>query len=115
MRRNEPGSIVFLPGARTGTPPNADRPAAVPLMARGLFALHARMSTGRPFEELVAPAGEQLARFGAPVSQALYADLTAVQGPLFADPQARAVFARPDGSPIGLGDRFQGIRPWAAR
>lgn len=106
VRRNEPESIVFLPGARTGTPPNADRPAAVPLMARGLFALHARMSTGRPFEELVAPA-EQLARFGAPMSRALYADLTAVQGPLFADPQARAVFARPDGSPIGLGDRFQ--------
>ena len=104
-RRNEPESLVFLPGARTGTPANADRPAAVPLMARGLFALHARMTTGRPFEELVVPA-EQLARFGVPMSRALHADLTAVQGPLFADPAARAVFARPDGRPVQVGDRF---------
>lgn len=107
VRRNDPEALVFLPGARAGIPPNADRPAAVPLMARGLFAVQARMPRGRPFEELIAPA-EQLARFGAPMSRALYNDLVAVQAPLFADPQARAVFGTPDGrGAIQVGDRFQ--------
>ena len=105
-RRNEVESIIFLPGARSGIPQNADRPAAVPLFARGLFALYARQTTGRPFEELMAPA-EQLARFGAPMSRALAADLTPVQAALFADPQSRAVFSRPDGSAVRVGDRFQ--------
>lgn len=105
-RRNDPEALVFLPGSRAGIPPNADRPAALPLMARGLFAVQARMPRGRPFEELIGPA-EQLARFGAPMSRALYNDLVAVQAPLFADPQARAVFATPDGRPVQVGDRFQ--------
>ncbi len=105
-RRNDPEALVFLPGPRSGIPPNADRPAALPLMARGLFAVQARMPRGRPFEELIAPA-EQLARFGTPMSRALYNDLIAVQAPLFADPQARAVFATPDGRPVQVGDRFQ--------
>lgn len=105
-RRNDPEALVFLPGARSGIPPNADRPAAIPLMARGLFAVQARMPRGRPFEELISPA-EQLARFGTPMSRALHTDLVAVQGPLFADPQVRAVFAGPGGQPIAVGDRFQ--------
>ena len=50
-------------------PLGADRPAAVPLLARGLFALHTR-KPGRPFEELMAPA-EQLARFGTEVGRGL--------------------------------------------
>lgn len=106
VRRNDPEALVFLPGARSGLPGNADRPAAIPLMARGLFAVQARMPRGRPFEELISPA-EQLARFGAPMSRALHADLLAVQAPLFADPQARAVFAGPGGQAIAVGDRFQ--------
>jgi gamma-glutamyltranspeptidase/glutathione hydrolase len=106
VRRNDPEALVFLPGARAGIPPNADRPAAVPLMARGLFAVQARMPRGRPFEELIGPA-EQLARFGAPMSRALFNDLVAVQAPLFADPQVRAVFSGPDGRLIQVGDRFQ--------
>ena len=105
-RRNDPEALVFLPGARAGIPPNADRPAALPLMARGLFAVQARMPRGRPFEELISPA-EQLARFGAPMSRALHADILAVQAPLFADPQVRAVFAGADGRPVAVGDRFQ--------
>jgi len=103
-RRNEPEAVIFLPGARSGVPQDADRPGALPMLARGLFAVHSRMSGGRPFEELVAPA-EQLARFGAPMSRALSADLAAVQGPLFNDPQARAIFA-PSGQPVQVGDRF---------
>ena len=90
-------AILFLPGGRRAVPAGADRPAAVPLMARGLFALHTRRSA-RPFEELMAPA-EQRARFGAEVSRGLAADLAAVAGPLLADPTAQAIFGRPGGGP----------------
>jgi gamma-glutamyltranspeptidase/glutathione hydrolase len=95
-------AVLFLPGSRAGVPAGADRPAAVPLLARGLFGLYTR-NPGRPFEELMAPA-EQLARFGTEVSRGLAADLAAVSGPLFADPGARAIFARPDGRPKGAGE-----------
>ncbi len=104
-RRGEAEAVLFPPGARQGFPANADRPAALPLMARGLFALHTRLPGGRPIEELIAPA-EQLARFGAPMSRALATDLAAVHGPLFADPNARAVFADAQGRPVAVGDRF---------
>ncbi len=95
-------AIMFLPGARGSVPPGADRPAAVPLMARGLFALHTRKST-RPFEELIAPA-ERGARFGTEVSRGLAADLAAVAGPLLADPAAKAVFGRPGGGAKQAGE-----------
>ncbi|MBP0444161.1 gamma-glutamyltransferase [Roseomonas sp. SSH11] len=99
-RRSEVEAFLFQPGARAGAPAGADRPAAVPMMARGLFALHARQ--GRlPFEQLMAPA-EQMARNGTPVSRALASDLAAVSGPLLADPVSRAVFA-PGGAPAGEG------------
>ncbi|MBP0491507.1 gamma-glutamyltransferase [Pararoseomonas indoligenes] len=99
-RRNEIEAFLFQPGAREGVPRGADRPAAIPMMARGLFALHARQ--GRlPFERTIAPA-EGMARFGTPVSRALSADLAAVAGPLMADPVSRAVFA-PGGNPIAEG------------
>jgi gamma-glutamyltranspeptidase/glutathione hydrolase len=103
-RRNEPEAVIFLPGA--GTTPGGDRPAAVPLLARGLFAVHSRMAGGRPFEEMVSPA-EQLARFGVPMSRALHADISAVRAPLFGDPQTRAVLGAADGSVIPVGERFR--------
>jgi gamma-glutamyltranspeptidase/glutathione hydrolase len=104
-RRGEPEAVLFPAGARASIPAGADRPAAIPMLARGLFALHTRQRAGRPFEELMAPA-EQLARFGAPMSRALHADLSAVQGPLFSDPQARAVFGNAAGQVVPVGDRF---------
>ncbi|MCB4820806.1 gamma-glutamyltransferase [Roseicella aerolata] len=97
-------AVLFLPGAREGVPAGADRPAAVPLLARGLFALHTR-KPGRPFEELMAPA-EQLARFGTEVSRGLAADLAAVSGPLLADPGAQALFGAPGGGPKAAGERL---------
>ncbi len=103
-RRNETEALVFPPGAREAVPPGADRPAAVPLLARGLFALHARAGR-RPFEEVIVPA-EQAARLGVEVSRALATDLAAVAGPLLADPTAAAVFAGPGGQPLQLGDRL---------
>lgn len=103
-RRNTTEALLFLPGARTGA--GGDRPAAVPMLARGLFALHTRITGGRPFEELISPA-EQLARFGAPMSRALHQDLTAVRGPLFADAEARAVYGTPAGDVIPVGGSFR--------
>ncbi|NKC33000.1 gamma-glutamyltransferase [Falsiroseomonas selenitidurans] len=102
--RNAVEAIVFPPGPRSGAPAGADRPAAVPLMARGLFALHARAGR-RNFEELIAPA-EQAARFGTEVSRALAADLAVVAAPLLADPAAAAIFAGPGGQPLRAGDRL---------
>ena len=95
-----PDAVVFAPAAPTAPNGPADRPAALPMMARGLFALHAKYGS-RPFESLVAPA-EQLARFGVPVSRALLQDLAVVAGPLMQDPNARAVFA-PGGQPLQEG------------
>jgi gamma-glutamyltranspeptidase/glutathione hydrolase len=121
-----PEAIMFVP------PPvrsvgGGDRPAAVPMLARGLFLLHARHG-GLPIENLITKA-EQLARFGVPVSRALARDLVLVAGPLFADPAARAVFGR-NGVPLtegqtmiqpdlastmaqmriaGVGDLYQGV------
>ncbi len=92
-RREGPGqgapeAVMFTPVPGTGS--GGDRPAAVPMLARGMFALHARYGT-QPFESLVTSA-EQLARFGAPPSRALLRDLAVVQGPLAADPNARGIF-----------------------
>ena len=86
-----PEAIVFTPVAPAAVAGRSDRPAAVPMLARGLFALHARYGR-RPFETLISPA-EQLARFGTAASRAFVRDLQPVAGPLMADPDARAVFA----------------------
>ena len=96
--RGSPEAIVFTPVPGQGA--GGDRPAAVPMLARGAFALHARYGK-QPFESLLA-GPEQLARFGVPVSRALVRDLAVVAGPLMADPNARAVFA-PGGRPLAEG------------
>ncbi len=98
-----PEAILFLPVAPAAVGAQTDRPAAVPTLARGLFALHARYGR-RPFETLVSPA-EQLARFGVAASRSLVRDLQAVSGPLLADPGARAVFA-PGGSLLTEGTQL---------
>jgi gamma-glutamyltranspeptidase/glutathione hydrolase len=96
-----PEAVLFLPRPPTSVEPNADRPAAVPMLARGLFLLHARYGH-RPFETLMVPA-ERFARFGVPASRALATDLAVVAGPLLADPAASAVFSR-NGTPLREGD-----------
>ena len=87
-----PEAVMFTPRAPAATPANADRPAAIPMMARGIFLLHARYGA-LPFEGILASA-EQLARFGVPTSRALAKDLALVSGPLLADPGAREVFSQ---------------------
>ena len=56
-----PEAVMFLPRPPASVGANADRPAAVPMLARGLFLLHARYGH-RPFESLVVPA-ERYAAF----------------------------------------------------
>ena len=97
-----PEAVLFVPPAPAQGGPG-DRPAAVPMLARGLYALSARYGR-QPFEQLVAPS-EQIARFGVPVSRALAQDLAVVAGPLAADPSARAVFFR-NGVPLAEGDNL---------
>ena len=103
-QRGQTESIAFPAGARGALPGNTDRPAALPAMARGLFALHTRGGTLR-FEQVIRPA-EELARNGTEVSRALAQDIAVVFRPLLADPAARAIFARPDGTPMQEGDRL---------
>lgn len=123
INKGVPEAILFLPGAAGG---GGDRPAALPMLPRGLYLLHARYGH-LPFESLVAPA-EQIARFGAPVSRALAQDLSVVAGPLLADPGAATVFGTAgrvltEGQPLlqpalattlasirvsGVGDFYQG-------
>ena len=95
-----PEAVLFPPVAPTSAGANADRPAAVPMLARGLYLLHARYGT-LPFESLIVPA-EQLARFGTPAPRALVRDIALVAGPLLADPNARAVFSQ-GGAPLAEG------------
>ena len=95
-----PEAVLFTPVAAASLGANADRPAAVPMLARGLYLLHAR-SGHLPFEGLIVPA-EQLARFGTPASRALVRDIALVAGPLLADPNARAVFSQ-NGTPLAEG------------
>jgi gamma-glutamyltranspeptidase / glutathione hydrolase len=95
-----PEAVLFTPIAPASPGPNADRPAAVPMLARGLYLLHARYGS-LPFESLVVPA-EQLARFGTPTPRALANDIALVAGPLLADPNARAIFSQ-NGTPLAEG------------
>jgi gamma-glutamyltranspeptidase / glutathione hydrolase len=95
-----PEAIMFTPVAPASFGANADRPAAVPMLARGLYLLHARYGS-LPFESLIVPA-EQLARFGTQAPRALVRDIALVAGPLLADPNARAVFSQ-GGSPLTEG------------
>jgi gamma-glutamyltranspeptidase / glutathione hydrolase len=100
----KPEAILFTPVAPAAPGAGASRPAAVPMLARGLYLLHARYGSVK-FEQLISPA-EQTARAGAPVSRALATDLAQVAGPLLADPGARAIFAGPDGQPLAEGAQF---------
>ena len=95
-----PEAVLFTPVAPASFGADADRPAAVPMLARGLYLLHARYGH-LPFEGLIVPA-EQLARFGTPAPRALVRDLALVAGPLLADPNARAVFSQ-NGTPLTEG------------
>ncbi|MGC8477508.1 MAG: gamma-glutamyltransferase [Acetobacteraceae bacterium] len=97
-----PRAVLFPPQPAPLPPAAAaDRPAALPGFARGMYLLHA--TAGHlPFGPLLRPAADA-ARRGVPVSRVLAADLRVVATPLLADPAARALFAGPDGAPLRAG------------
>ncbi len=104
VNKGIPEALIFVPLApREPEMAGADRPAAVPMLPRGLYLLHARYGH-LPFDQLLQPA-ETLARTGAVASRAFADDLQQVAGPLFADPQARSIFSH-NGAPLAVGDRF---------
>jgi gamma-glutamyltranspeptidase/glutathione hydrolase len=98
-----PEAILFMPVAGASAGPQADRPAAVPMLARGMYALAARYGKLQ-FESLVSPA-QQAAQFGVPASRAFVQDLSVVAGPLLQDPVSAAIFA-PGGQPLTDGQKL---------
>ncbi len=97
-----PEAVLFTPrapGVNAG-----DRPAAVPMLARGLYLLSVRYGS-KPFADLVAPA-EQSALAGFAISRALGRDLAQVRVPLLGDPGLAAIFA-PNGVPLDEGGRLR--------
>ncbi|MDE2239656.1 MAG: gamma-glutamyltransferase [Rhodospirillales bacterium] len=96
-----PVMLEFPAGAPAAN--GGDRPAAVPLLARGLLAMQARYGQ-LPQSAVIVPA-ERLAG-GAQVSQPLESDLQVVGNALLADPQAAAIFA-PGGQMLAEGASFQ--------
>lgn len=100
INKGQPEAVLFLPPPGAAAGGGGDRPAAVPMLARGLYLLHARYGK-LPFESLIVPA-EQLARFGTPAPRALVRDIALVSGPLLADPNARSVFST-NGAPLTEG------------
>lgn len=89
-------ALNFLPRAV------GDQTAAVPMLARGLFALQARHGTVR-WQRLVAGA-EETARFSGTVSRSFFADYESVLPLLARDQAAVRAFSRPDGQPLREGD-----------
>jgi gamma-glutamyltranspeptidase / glutathione hydrolase len=100
LSKGQPEALMFTPLAPATPGADADRPAAIPMMARGLFLLQARYGN-QSFEAMVTSA-ENMARAGVPVSRALAKDLALVSAPLLADPNARAVFSN-NGVPLTEG------------
>ncbi len=94
-----PEAIMFLPQPAESA--GTDRPAAVPMLLRGLLTLQARHGT-RTIANLIQPA-EGLARFGVPVSTALARDLKVVGQALTLDPGAARAFASITGGPLTEG------------
>ncbi|MCL1563175.1 gamma-glutamyltranspeptidase [Parasaccharibacter sp. TMW 2.1888] len=96
-------SISFLPVDGTGT--GGDRPAAVPMMARGLFLLNLRYGSVQ-LGDTIDPA-ITLGQQGITVSRQLASDIAAVQGPLLSNEGMKALFSRGDsGVAIREGDQL---------
>jgi len=97
--------IDFIAPAGTPIGQSSDRPSAVPALARGLVALHARYGT-LDWRAVLRPA-EDLARFGHRMPRALHSDLERAAKPLFADPQTRRIFGTRLGEPIEEGAKYR--------
>ena len=96
---------VFVKGRRVAvaTPAGVtDRPASVPMLARGLFLMQMRYGSV-DFADLIAPARDMAAR-GVVVSGLLASDLKVVRSALLADEKARDIFGNGSGDVLGMND-----------
>lgn len=89
-------ALLFLPK-------RGEQGAAVPVLARGMAALHARYGL-QSWSQVVSPA-ERLARFGYHVSRAFRTDLEKANGEI--GPGVRALYLRADGSLPAVGDMIR--------
>lgn len=99
-------SISFMPVDGTG--PGGDRPAAVPMMARGLFLLNLRYGSVQ-LGDTIDPA-ITLGQQGITVSRQLAEDIAAVKGPLFSNEEMKALFSK-NGTDIAMGEGDQLTQP----
>jgi gamma-glutamyltranspeptidase/glutathione hydrolase len=102
---NKTEALDFLAPLPSAANAAASRPAAVPTMARGFYALHSRFGRLR-WPQVLAPA-EELARLGHVVTRAFAVDLQAAGPALLQDMESRRVFINPAGNgPLGEGGRL---------
>lgn len=99
-------SLSFLPVDGTGA--GGDRPAAVPMTARGLFLLNLRYGSVQ-LGDTIDPA-ITLGQQGITVSRQLAADIAAVRGPLFSNEGMRNLFGR-NGTDVPMGEGDQLTQP----
>jgi gamma-glutamyltranspeptidase/glutathione hydrolase len=92
-------ALDFLPRAAPGGR------VAVPGNVRGMAALHARYGALRWEQLLAGP--ENLARFGTPTSRALAREAATAETRLRADSELAAVFVKPDGALLEVGDSLR--------
>lgn len=96
-------SITFMPV--NGSGPTGDRPASVPMVARGLFLLHLRYGSVQ-FGETIDPA-ITLGQQGITVSRLLSDDIAAVKAPLFSNEGMRALLSKDaTGTAVSEGDQL---------
>ncbi len=96
--------LDFVPQAAVGRQTSARWQTAVPTLARGLFALHAKYGK-LPWQQLVVPA-ENLARFGSPISRAFARDIREASDALVNDPNALDFFMSSRRTLLQEGDRL---------
>lgn len=94
-------AFLFLPHAGQADA-QADRPAAVPMLARGLYMMQLRYGSV-DFADVIVPA-RNLAMDGVPVGGLLASDLAAVQAPLLADEKTRSIFSNGSGRVLAAND-----------
>jgi gamma-glutamyltranspeptidase/glutathione hydrolase len=106
-KRKRTEMLDFIAPAPASGLAQGDRPSAVPGNVRGMAVLHSRYGRLR-WVDLLAKA-EGLARGGVLLPPQTEQDLARAAGPLFADAQAKAVFAAQSGAPLAAGDTLRQV------
>ena len=97
--------LDFLPTPAVGRQTSARWQVAVPGLARGLFALHAKYGQ-LPWQRVVVPA-ENLARFGNSITRAFAQQLLSSSSALVNDPAALDTFMSPQRTLLQEGERLE--------